>query len=278
MTETNEAPAPPAVVRARPISSADRARITEQADVVDYLLRIGDDCLVLSQQLGEWCGHAPEIEEDVAMANIALDLLGQARLLLSRAGELEGRGRDEDALAYWRDDRSYTNCLLVEVPNGDFAMTMLRHLLFSTYHLALTRALSRSSDAFLAGFGAKAASETAYHLDHATQWTLRLGAGTPESHRRATAALEVLWPYRLELYQEDPLVARLSERGIAPAPSSLRPGVEQQLRDVLDGATLHPPRDHRLPSGGRSGRHGEHLGHLLAEMQHLHRSHPGASW
>lgn len=247
-------------------------------DVAAYALRLGDDALVLTQRLVAWSSRAPELEEDVALTNLALDLLGQARSLLSYAGEVEGRGRTEDDLAYRRDDRELTNLLLVEMPNGDFAATMARQLIFSTYQLAMYDALSESSDPTLAGVAAKAVKEVTYHRDHAAQWTLRLGDGTTESHRRMQAGLDAMWPYASEMFEVDELTRRLVAAGVAADMESVRPGFDAYLDAVLGEATLSRPETSWRPTGGRRGLHTEHLGFLLAEMQHLNRSHPDAQW
>ena len=243
-----------------------------------YALYLGDDALVLAQRLTGWLAHAPELEEDVALANIALDLLGQARILLDHAGRLEGAGRDEDALAYLRTDRQFHNALLVELENGDFAQTILRQLFFAAYQLELYRALTDSRDETLAGLAGKAVKEVAYHLDHAAEWTLRLGDGTEESHRRAVAAVELLWPYTHELFEADELTDALAAEGYAVDPAALRTGWLARVTSVLAEATLTVPADGWRPSGGRRGVHTELLGYLLAEMQSLARAHPGASW
>jgi ring-1,2-phenylacetyl-CoA epoxidase subunit PaaC len=248
------------------------------ADVATYALRLGDDALVLSQRLAEWLSRAPEIEEDIAAANIALDLLGQARALLSYAGELEGRGRDEDDLAYLRGERQFTNLRIVELENADFAVTMARQLLFSTYQLALYERLAASSDETLAAIAAKAVKEVAYHRDHATQWTLRLGDGTDESHRRMQAGLEQVWPFAGEMFEADELTDRVSAAGVGVDPAGLRADWDEYVDAVLSEATLERPETGWRPSGGRRGVHDEAFGYLVAEMQHLHRSHPGATW
>lgn len=229
----------------------------------EYVLGLGDDALILAQRLGEWVTYAPELEEDVALANIALDLLGQARSLLTYAGEVEGRGRDEDALAYLRDDREFRNVLLAEQPNGDFAVTMARQLVFSSYQYELYRVLSGSDDATLAGIAAKAVKEVAYHRDHATQWVLRLGDGTDVSHTKMHDGFDLVWPYVDELFDDDP---------------SLREPAMTYVTQVVERATLPTPADVPQRRGGRLGLHTEAFGYLLAEMQHLHRSHAGASW
>jgi ring-1,2-phenylacetyl-CoA epoxidase subunit PaaC len=254
------------------------ATTTSATDVAVCALRLGDDALVLAQRLGEWSSMAPELEEDLALANIALDLLGQARFLLSYAGELEGRGRDEDELAFTRGEREFYNCLLVEQPNGDFAQTIARQLLFSTYQLELYGALMASVDERLAGVAAKAVKEVAYHRDHAVKWTLRLGDGTAESHSRMQVAIERLWPYTHELFESDEVMARLAQAGVAIDPAGLRGGWEQFIAATLVQATVPIPESSWRPSGGRRGEHTEAFGHMLAEMQWLHRSHPGAAW
>ena len=247
--------------------------------VAEYALRLGDDALVLSHRLAEWVTNAPQLEEDVALANIGLDLLGQARTLLAYAGEVEGAGRGEDDLAYLRDAGDFRNVHLVEQPNEDFAVSMARQLVFSTYQLALHQGLRQSTDATLAGVAGKAVKEVDYHRDHATQWVLRLGDGTEESHRRMQAGLERVWPYVDELFVTDDLERSLVADGVAVDVSSLRTGWDGYVDQVLVEATLRRPEDLRTsPGGGRRGVHSEALGFLLAEMQHLHRSHPGATW
>jgi ring-1,2-phenylacetyl-CoA epoxidase subunit PaaC len=244
-----------------------------------YALRLGDDALVLSHRLAEWVTNAPQLEEDVALGNIGLDLLGQARTLLTYAGEVEGAGRTEDDLAYLRDERDFLNVHLVERPNGDFAESMARQLFFSTYHLALHGKLQASTDETLAGVAGKAVKEVDYHRDHATQWVLRLGDGTEESHRRMQAGLERMWPYVDELFATDELERSLVAEGVAVDSASLRAGWDSYVDGVLAEATLIRPEGLRTPpGGGRRGIHTEALGYLLAEMQHLHRAHPGATW
>jgi ring-1,2-phenylacetyl-CoA epoxidase subunit PaaC len=252
--------------------------MTGQADRFELLLRLGDDALIAAQRLGEWTATAPEMEEDVALANIALDQLGAARLLLSYAGELEGAGRDEDALAYLRDDRQFRNCQLVELPNGDFAVTMAKLLFLAAYQRLLYDRLVASTDERLAAIAAKARKESAYHLDHSSLWTLRLGDGTEESHRRMQAAVDEIWPYTHELFTGDDLARRLDAAGVVPAPDTLRPAWLATVEPLLEQATLNRPEDGWTPGGGREGVHTEHLSYLLAEMQVLHRAHPGARW
>ena len=244
-----------------------------------YLTGLGDDALVLSHRLAEWITRAPQIEEDMALANISLDLLGQARTLLSYAGELAGQGQDEDDLAYLRDEREYRNVQLVEIPNGDFAVTIARLLIFSAYQFELYSALLTSADETIAALAAKAVKEVAYHRDHATQWTLRLGDGTDESHLRMQAALDGTWPYVPELFDSaDTAELVVGLPGIAIDPSTLRAGWTPYVSAVLAQATLSEPEPRWRSRGGRKGLHSEHLGHLLAQMQSLHRAHPGASW
>jgi len=247
--------------------------------VATYVLRLGDDALVLSQRLGGWIARAPQLEEDVALGNIALDLLGQARTLLTYAGELEGAGRTEDDLAFLRDEREFLNVHLVEQPNEDFAVTIARQLFFSTWQLALHQRLVGSSDGTVAGVAGKAVKEIAYHRDHADQWVRRLGDGTDESHQRMQAGLDRLWPYVAEMFAVDELERALVEDGVAADVSELRGEWDEHVDVVLRAATLARP-DHGWtpPGGGRRGVHTEPFGYLLAEMQHLHRSHPGASW
>lgn len=251
-------------------------------DAVEALLRIGDSCLVLAQRLTAWCGHAPALEEDIALANVALDILGQARGLLTRAGELEGEltgeGRDEDALAYLREAPDYRNLLLVEQPGGDFGHTMLRQFLFDAWAVELWPAMSSSSDATVAGVAAKAAKEAAYHVRHSAEWVVRLGDGTEESHNRMLVALDLLWPYAGEAFLDDEVDVAAAQSGLVPLPSSLLPAYRKRVDDVLAEATLPVPPDPWWQRGGRQGRHSEHLSYLLTEMQVVHRAHPGATW
>jgi ring-1,2-phenylacetyl-CoA epoxidase subunit PaaC len=247
--------------------------------VATYALRLGDDALILAQRLGAWIARAPQLEEDVALGNIALDLLGQARTLLAYAGEVEGAGRTEDDLAFLRDERDFLNLQVVERPNEDFAVTIARQLLFSTWQLALHRRLVDSVDETVAGVAGKAVKEVDYHRDHATQWVLRLGDGTEESHRRMQAGLERMWPYVEEMFAADDLERALVADRVAVDVSTLRDEWDDHVDAVLREATLSRPAEGRsLPGGGRRGIHTEEFGYLLAEMQHLHRSHPGASW
>ncbi len=241
-------------------------------------LRMADDCLVLSHRLAQWSSRAPSLEDDVALTNIALDELGQARALYARTAELDGTGRSEDDYAFLRDEREFVNCLLVEQENGDFATTIVRQLLFTAYQHAQWRALVESPDEPVAAIAAKAIKEATYHRDHAVDWTLRLGDGTDESHRRMETALAALWPYTAELFEADDLTADLVAMGVAADPALLRSEWEPFIDGVLREATLARPEVTWAPAGGRRGLHTECFGYMLAEMQHLHRSHPGVSW
>ncbi|MGS0686451.1 1,2-phenylacetyl-CoA epoxidase subunit PaaC [Nakamurella sp. GG22] len=244
--------------------------------LAEYVTGLGDDALILAQRLGEWVTHAPQIEEDIALANIALDLLGQASTLLAYAGGLGGAGRTEDDLAFLRDEHDFRNVHLVEIPNGDFAVTIARQLVFSGYQYELYRTLLGSTDPILAGLAGKAVKEVAYHRDHARQWTLRLGDGTAESHRRMQDAVDRVWPYVDELFDPWPVVADLA--GLAADPVALRAPFEAFISATVTEATLDVPQPVWHARGGRRGVHTEHIGHLLPEMQYLHRAHPGAKW
>lgn len=250
----------------------------ETAELVEYCVRRADDALILGHRLSEWSGQAPTLEEDIALSNLGLDLIGQARLLYTLAGEREGRGRDEDRFAYFRDAAEFRNCLLVEQPNGDFAATIARHLLFAAMMHPYCEALARSKEPALADIAAKAAKEMAYHVRHAAEWAIRLGDGTEESHRRMADALDDLWGYSGELFEMDPLEASLSAKGIVPDRANIRTQFEATISRVLAEATLTVPKPRYMQTGGRLGRHTEHLGHLLAEMQVLARAHPEAVW
>jgi ring-1,2-phenylacetyl-CoA epoxidase subunit PaaC len=243
-----------------------------------YALALGDDALVLAQRLCEWAARSPVIEEDVALMNVALDLLGQARSLLSYAGELEGEGRDEDDLAYLREDREFTNLQICELENGDYARTTARQLLFSAYQYELYSTVSGSADAQLAAIAAKALKEVDYHRDHAASWVVRLGDGTEESRARMVAALAAVWPYTGEMFEPLPAWSGLVGAGVAADPPALRDPWLAFVGGVLREATLEVPETTFAPSGGRRGLHTEAFGYLLAELQHLHRAHPGARW
>jgi ring-1,2-phenylacetyl-CoA epoxidase subunit PaaC len=244
----------------------------------EYLLRLADDRLVLGHRLSEWCGHAPILEEDIALANIALDLIGQAAALLGLAGEVEGAGRDADALAYFRDEIAYRNLLLVEQPNGDFAETIVRQFFFDAYSVLHLEALTRCGQEHLAGVAAKALKEDTYHLRHSGEWVLRLGDGTEESHDRAQRAVDRLWRFTGELFEADSVDEAVASVGISVDKALLRARWKETVEAVLTRATLSRPEAALMATGGRRGRHSEHLGHMLAEMQILARSHPEAQW
>lgn len=243
-----------------------------------YSVRLGDDALVAGQRLSECITRSPQIEEDVASANVALDLLGQARAFYEYAGPLHPDHPSEDGLAYLRSDREFTNVQLVELPNVDFAHTVTRHLCLAAYQLALYRELATSVDPALAAIATKAGVEVDYHFTHFAAWARRLGDGTEESHARMQAALDAIWPYTYEPFETDPLTAELAADGVAPDPAALRPAFEERVLPVLGEATLAVPDTTWRPTGGRTGRHTEGLGYLLAEMQSLARAHPGAKW
>ncbi len=256
--------------------------MSDAAARFEFLLRLGDNDVVLAQRLGEWVGHGPVLEEDIALANVGLDLLGQGRLWLTYAGEVEGKGRDEDALAFLRDQHAFRNVQMVELPNGDFAVTMARQFYFDHAHLLLLRALSASTDERIAQVAAKAAREVAYHAERSADWVVRLGDGTGESHARMQKALDRLWPYTGELFAADDVDLALAAEGVAPDPRLLRDPWLAAVSAVMQEATLAMPAGEWMHGtrrgGGRQGVHTEHLGHMLGEMQFLQRAYPGASW
>jgi len=243
----------------------------------EYALRLGDDSLILGQRLSEWCGHAPALEVDLSLANLGLDLLGQAAHFLARAGELRGQGEDADALAFRRDVLDFRNCLLVEQPNGDFAQTIARQFLFSTYQELLYAALS-DADPALAGVAKKAVKEVAYHANLACDWVVRLGDGTEESRARMIAGLDWMWRFVDELFEMDVWESGLHKVGLAVDRSALRPAWDARIGAVLADAGLETPSPRRPVKGGRRGAHSEHLGHLLTEMQFLQRAYPDSTW
>jgi ring-1,2-phenylacetyl-CoA epoxidase subunit PaaC len=249
---------------ASPAQTVDSARN-------DYLLGLGDDSLILGQRLSEWCGHAPALEVDLSLANVALDLIGQAILLLGEVG-------DADSLAFRRDVLDFRNCLLVEQPNGDFAQTIARQLLFSTWQHMLFQRVVKSSDQFLVEFASKAVKEVAYHRELASDWTVRLGDGTDESARRMAEGLDWCWRFIPELFEVDDTLQELIDAGIAPDPREFEDEYRSVIAQVLDGAKLQAPADQRPILGGRRGHHSEHLGHILAPMQYLQRTYPDAKW
>lgn len=247
--------------------------------IFDYCLRMGDDRLILGHRLSEWCGHGPILEEDIALSNIALDLVGQSINCLKQGGEVEGNGRTEDDLAYSRVDVEFRHALLVEQPNGDFAVTIARQFLFDVYSFLLLEELKDSSHEPFREISLKSLKEVRYHLRHTRHWMLRLGDGTEESHRRVQSALEQLWPYTDDLFAGNQHDQLLINEKIIPAGDGLREQWLKMVKEVVSEATLQLPETNQYPlTGGREGRHGEHLGHILAEMQILARSHPGAQW
>ena len=249
-----------------------------ETPLVLYVLRRADDALILGHRLSEWCGHAPMLEEDMALANIGLDLLGQARELYAYAAKVEGKDNDEDKFAYLRDVRQYRNLLLLEQPNGDFARTMVRQFFYSAFADLHWRAMMRSTDETLAAIAAKSEKESAYHLRHSSEWMVRLGDGTDESHSRAQAAIDDLWAFTGEMFEVDASERALIDAGIAVDPAKLRPQWQKTVLSVTGEATLALPKSDWMQQGGRSGRHSEHLGHLLSELQSMQRTFPGAAW
>jgi ring-1,2-phenylacetyl-CoA epoxidase subunit PaaC len=249
-----------------------------ETPLVLYVLRRADDALVLGHRLSEWCGHAPMLEEDMALANMGLDLLGQARELFSYAARVEGRDNDEDKFAYLRDVRQYRNLLLLEQPNGDFARTMVRQFFYSVFADLYWRAMIKSSDATLAAIAAKSEKESAYHVRHSSEWMVRLGDGTAESHARAETGIDDLWAFTGEMFEVDDSERGLIDAGIAVDPAGLHPQWLKTVSDVVGEATLVLPKGGWMQQGGRSGRHSEHLGHLLSELQSMPRTFPGATW
>jgi ring-1,2-phenylacetyl-CoA epoxidase subunit PaaC len=252
--------------------------LVSETPLVLYTLRRADDALILGHRLSEWCGHAPMLEEDMALANMGLDLLGQARALYSCAAQIEGKGNDEDKFAYLRDVRQYRNLLLVEQPNGDFAHTIVRQFFYAAFSDLYWRAMMASSDATLAAIAAKSEKESAYHLRHSSEWMLRLGDGTAESHARAQSAIDDLWAFTGEMFETDDAERALIESGIATDPAGLQPQWLRIVSGIVGEATLSLPDPAWMQKGGRSGRHSEHLGHLLSELQSMQRTFPGASW
>lgn len=244
----------------------------------ELALRMGDNALVLGQGVSAWCGHAPVLEEDIALANVALDLIGQASLWLAFAGEIERKGRSADNLAFLRADREFRNCLIVEQPNGDFGQTLMRQFLFDAWHLPMLTALAASCDDRAASIAAKSAKEATYHLERSEDLVIRLGDGSQESHRRMQDALDVLWPFAGELTEADGIDVALANMGAAPDLRIIGAQYKDYMERVLEEATLAVDWDAPVRKGGKSGNHSEALGHLLPEMQWLQRAHPGAAW
>ena len=252
--------------------------MTQQEALFRYAVRMGDNSLVLGHRLSEWCGHGPQLEEDIAQANIALDLIGQARNYLTYAGEVEGKGRSEDDLAYLRTDREYLNVLLTELPKGDYAQTIARSFLFDAFHLPLQQALTTSTDERLKGISEKAVKEVTYHLRHSSEWLIRFGDGTEESHSRVQTALDDLWRFTGELFIPDEAEELLAKAGIAPKLDDIKNEWSTTVDSVLKEATLERPADGWMATGGKKGVHSEHIGPMLAEMQTLQRTYPGVQW
>lgn len=247
-------------------------------DTFNYLLRLGDNALILTQRLSEWCGKGPVFEEDMALTNTALDLLGQARLWLTYAGEVEGKGRDEDQLAYLRDAHQFRNLLLVEQPNGDYAATLARQFYFDAWHFLLLQQLTTSEDERIAEIARTALKEVTYHLRRSSDLVARLGDGTEDSHCRLQTAVDDLWTYTGEMFAPDAEDEQLAALRIAPALAALREPWLKHVSEVLRKGTLTLPSGTWMQQGGKHGQHTEHLGYLLAEMQFLQRAYPGAKW
>jgi ring-1,2-phenylacetyl-CoA epoxidase subunit PaaC len=252
--------------------------MTSQDPLFEYLLRLGDNSLILGHRLSEWSGHAPVLEEELALGNIALDLIGQTQLWLSLAGEVEGKGRDADKLAFLRDAGGYRNVLLVEQPNGDFARTMTRQFFFDTWHYLLLQGLTQSTDTRIADIAGKSLKEVAYHAERSRDWVVRLGDGTEESHRRMQRAIDDLWVYTGELFEMDEIDRTLLTQGLAIDLAALRQPWSEHVGRTLEEATLEQPKQGWAQRGGKRGVHSEHLGYLLAEMQFLQRAYPNATW
>ena len=259
-------------------AAVEVASAVDDADLIETALRLGDSALILGQQLSAWTSHGPTVELDIALQNHALDLIGQARLFLDYAGRLEGKGRNEDKLAYFRQADEFRNCLLAEQPNGDFAQTMLRQLFYATYARALYAGMEAAGGGELAEIAAKAEREMAYHVRHAGEWVVRLGDGTEESHNRCETGLAALWPYVHELFVADEVDQRLIAAGILPAFEDVKVEWMTSVSSVLERATLAIPEDDWMPSGGRQGQHTERLSYILGEMQSIARSDPEAKW
>lgn len=244
----------------------------------EYVLRIGDDSLILGQRLGEWCGHGPILEEDIAMTNISLDLIGQATSLLNHAGSIEGEGRDGDKLAFLRFERDFKNVILVEQPNGDFGMTMMRQFLFDAFRQPFYEALQKSTDLQLSAIAEKSLKETKYHLKHSSEWVIRLGDGTEESHNRIQESLDLLWRYANELFYMDDVDQQMIEKGIGVDLNAIKLSWDANVNAVFEEAALTIPSNNWKFEGGRKGLHSEHLGYILADMQYMQRAYPNMEW
>ncbi|MFL5132511.1 MAG: 1,2-phenylacetyl-CoA epoxidase subunit PaaC [Microvirga sp.] len=252
--------------------------MNQQDALFEYLLRLGDNALILGHRLSEWCGHSPALEEDLALSNVALDLIGQTQLWLNLAGEVEGKGRDADKLAYLRDGRDFRNVLLVEQPNGDFAVTMARQFYFDAWHYLLLRELAGSKDPRIAEIAAKGLKEVTYHLERSRDWVLRLGDGTEESHRRMQSAIDDLWMYTGELFESDEIDRAMAQEGVGPDLATLHEPWLGLVRATAEEATLSLPQPGWAQKGGKRGIHSEHLGYILADLQFLQRAYPNATW
>jgi ring-1,2-phenylacetyl-CoA epoxidase subunit PaaC len=252
--------------------------MNQQDALFEYLLRLGDNALILGHRLSEWCGHSPALEEDLALSNVALDLIGQTQLWLNLAGEVEGKGRDADKLAYLRDGRDFRNVLLVEQPNGDFAVTMARQFYFDAWHYLLLRELAGSKDPRIAEITAKGLKEVTYHLERSRDWVLRLGDGTEESHRRMQSAIDDLWMYTGELFESDEIDQAMAREGLGPDLATLHEPWLGLVRATAEEATLSLPQPGWAQKGGKRGIHSEHLGYILADLQFLQRAYPNATW
>lgn len=250
----------------------------DKAAFFEWLLRMGDNTLILGHRVSEWCGHSPVLEEDIALANVALDLIGQTQFWLGLAGEVEGKGRTADNLAYLRDAAAFRNVLLVERPNGDFGKTLMRQFLFDAYHIEMLRALVTSSDPRVVEIAQKALKEVSYHFERSADLVIRLGDGIEESHRRMQKALDDLWPYTAEMFLDDSADEAVAAAGIAPLPSALKAAWDSSISEVLSEATLVAPEGSYQHKGGKRGVHTEHLGYILADMQFLQRAYPNSVW
>lgn len=250
----------------------------DSTELFNYLVRLADDRLILGHRISEWCGHGPILEEDIAMTNVALDIVGQARLYYDYAAKIEGAGRTEDDIAYLRTESNYANVLLVERPNGHFGDTLARQFFFDVYHLILQEELLKSTDEHIAAIAGKAIKEVKYHVRHSSEWMVRLGDGTEESHARIQQSVEDIWRFTGELFLSDATDKAIAAAGIGPDPSSLKARWDEKVNKVLADATLTRPTDEWMASGGRQGRHSEQMGYILAELQYLQRAYPGQKW
>ncbi|WP_199899623.1 1,2-phenylacetyl-CoA epoxidase subunit PaaC [Sneathiella glossodoripedis] len=258
--------------------SVSVAEMTEQDQLFEYTVRLGDNCVILGQRLAEWCGKSPVLEEELALMNVGLDLLGQARMLLDYAGKVEGAGRDEDKLAFFRDAQAWRNLLLVEQPNGDFAKTMSRQLFFDCFQFLQYQKLSNSADTKLAEIATKSLKEITYHVRHSSDWVIRLGDGTEESHQRMQKAVDELWGYTPEMFDMDAVDEAMLKSGVGVDLKEIEPAWKKMVEGVLSEATLNFPELTWQVRGSKEGKHTEHLGYLLAEMQFLPRAYPDANW